>query len=260
MRRSLSSVAAGLLVIGAAVAGTAAGAAGAAGAADKMCGGLDATIVGTPGDDVLTGTTGDDVIARLQGDDTIEALAGNDFVCGGEGTDTLVGGEGADKLFDGLGGGVLRGGPGNDNMRGAVTVGDDAQAVKGGPGLDFYAMKFVLKGGVTLSDLSGRVDLLHGRATIEAGHQETQLPVTGVEMLSVSRGRWTLLGSSRDETLQGGSHTASVAIFARGGRDELAGSQHHDVLDGGPGFDTLVHTTPGHDRCVSLERLIDGPC
>ena len=224
-----------------------------------MCGGLVATIVGTPGDDVLTGTTGDDVIAGLQGDDSIEALAGNDFVCGGEGTDTLVGGEGADKLFDGLGGGVLRGGPGNDNLRGAVTVGDDAQAVKGGPGRDFYAMKFVLQGAAILSDLSGEVDLLHGRATIGAAGHQTQLPVTGVEMLSVSRGRWTLLGSSRDETLQGGSHTASVAIFARGGRDELAGSAHHDVLNGGPGFDS-VFATRGHDRCISLERVIDGPC
>src|SRR3954466_14410905 len=54
-------------------------------AADKMCGGLVATIVGTPGDDVLTGTTEVDVIAAGKGDDRVEALAGNDFVCGGEG-------------------------------------------------------------------------------------------------------------------------------------------------------------------------------
>jgi Ca2+-binding RTX toxin-like protein len=228
-------------------------------ASDKMCGGMLATIVGTPGDDVLRGTTDADVIAALKGDDRVEALAGNDVVCGGEGTDTLVGGEGADILLDGLGGGVFRGGPGNDNMRGAVTVGDDSQSVAGGPGRDFYVMRFVLQDGATLSDLSGRVDLLHGRATIETGHQETQLPVTGVEMISVSRGRWTLLGSSRDETLQGGSHTASVAIFARGGSDELAGSAHHDVLNGGPGFDS-VFATRGHDRCISLERVIDGPC
>jgi Ca2+-binding RTX toxin-like protein len=231
----------------------------AAEAADKMCGGLVATIVGTPGDDVLTGSTEVDVIAAGKGDDRVEALAGNDFVCGGEGTDTLIGGEGADKLFDGLGGGVFRGGPDNDNMRGAVMVGEENQAVKGGPGRDFYALKFVLKDGAILSDLSGQVDLLHGRATINAAGQETRLPVTSIELISVSRGRWTLYGSSRDEELLGGSHAASVTIFAGGGRDFLAGSAHHDVLNGGPGFDA-VYATPGKDRCVSLERVIDGPC
>ncbi len=256
MRRFTSYAAAALVVVGtvAAVA-----TARPAGAADKICGGLVATIVGTPEDDVLVGTTGDDVIAGLQGDDRIQALAGNDFVCGGEGTDTLIGGDGADRLFDGLGGGVLRGGADNDNLRGAVTVGEDAQEVKGGPGRDFYALKFVLQGGAILSDLSGEVDLLHGRATIETAGREARLPVTSIELIRVSRGRWTLLGSSRDEELLGGSHVASVTIFAGGGRDFLAGSAHHDVLDGGPGFDT-VEATPGHDRCVSLERVIDGPC
>ncbi len=52
---------------------------------------------------------------------------------------------------------------------------------------------------------------------------------------------------------------ARVAIFARGGRDELAGTARHDVLNGGPGFDT-VEATPGNDRCISLEHVIDGPC
>ncbi|HET9998224.1 MAG TPA: hypothetical protein VFQ17_11960 [Nocardioides sp.] len=57
----------------------------------------------------------------------------------------------------------------------------------------------------------------------------------------------------------GGTHAAGVAIFARGGSDMLAGTAHHDVLNGGPGFDT-VEETPGDDRCISLERVIDGPC
>ena len=83
--------------------------------------------------------------------------------------------------------------------------------------------------------------------------------MTGIEPIRVSRGSWTLYGSSRDEVLLGGSHAARVTIFARGGSDVLAGTVHHDVLNGGPGFDT-VYATPGNDRCVSLERVIDGPC
>ncbi len=59
--------------------------------------------------------------------------------------------------------------------------------------------------------------------------------MTGIEAIQVSRGSWTLYGSSRDEMFLGGSHVASVAIFARGGSDMLAGTVRHDVLDGGPG-------------------------
>jgi Ca2+-binding RTX toxin-like protein len=231
-----------------------------AGAADGMCDGRVATIVGTPGDDELVGTAGDDVIVALAGDDRVEALAGNDLVCGGEGSDTLIGGEGADIVLGGLGGAVVRGGAGNDRITGAVMVGDDTQAVAGGPGRDFYFLRFVMQGAATLSDLSGQVDLLQGTARIEAGQQLTRMPVTGIEEIRVSRGSWTLYGSARDEVFLGGTaRGARVAIFARGGRDLLAGTVRHDVLNGGPGLDT-VEATPGDDRCISLERVIDGPC
>jgi hypothetical protein len=116
-----------------------------------------------------------------------------------------------------------------------------------------------MHGAATLSDVSGQVDLLRSRATIEAGLQETQLPVTGIEEIRVSRGSWKLYGTSRDEVFLGGTHVARVAIFARGGSDELAGTVRHDVLNGGPGIDT-VEATPGNDRCISLEHVIDGPC
>ena len=154
---------------------------------------------------------------------------------------------------------MLRGGADNDNLRGAVTVGEDGQAVTGGKGRDIYALKFVLKGGAILSDLSGKVDLLHGRATIEAAGQETRLPVTSIELISVSRGRWTLYGSSRDEELLGGSRAARVTIFARGGNDVLAGSRT-TTCSTGDRASTRCYATPGNDRCVSLERVIDGPC
>ena len=37
-----------------------------------MCFGEPATIIGTPGDDVLSGTSGDDVIVGLEGTDVID--------------------------------------------------------------------------------------------------------------------------------------------------------------------------------------------
>jgi uncharacterized repeat protein (TIGR01451 family) len=114
------------------------------------CGGDDATIVGTTGDDEIIGTDHRDVITALAGDDFVKALGGKDAVCGKGGNDTLKGnadgdlvkggggrdtgkggggddvvkgGRKADRLRGGAGDDVLNGGPGNDNCRGGP--GDD---------------------------------------------------------------------------------------------------------------------------------------
>ena len=60
------------------------------------CDDLDATIVGTPRDDVLRGTPDADVMVGRGGNDTIRGLAGDDVICGGEGNDVLLGGDGND--------------------------------------------------------------------------------------------------------------------------------------------------------------------
>ena len=55
------------------------------------CGGSEATIVGTDGNDVIVGTDGHDVIAALGGDDQVRGLGGKDLVCGFGGNDRLKG-------------------------------------------------------------------------------------------------------------------------------------------------------------------------
>ena len=64
-----------------------------------MCGGLEATIVGSAGPDIIMGTDGRDVIVSFGGNDYIDAGAGSDVVCAGAGSDTVIGGEGDDILF-----------------------------------------------------------------------------------------------------------------------------------------------------------------
>lgn len=89
-----------------------------------ICDGLDATIIGTAGDDLLVGTDGPDVIAGLQGNDEIRGLGGDDVICGGKGNDIILGGAGFDVIY---------GAQGNDAIYGAN--GSDANArqdVKGG--------------------------------------------------------------------------------------------------------------------------------
>ncbi len=118
---------------------------------EVICDGRIATVVGTPGDDVLTGTNGPDVIAGLQGNDIIRGLAGDDVICGGKGNDTIIGGQGFDVLFGAQGndtlyaadgqreserfdtaGGRNFGGIGNDTIHGSTRW----DRMQGGPGAD----------------------------------------------------------------------------------------------------------------------------
>jgi FG-GAP-like repeat/RTX calcium-binding nonapeptide repeat (4 copies) len=103
--------------------------------ATPLCRGVDTTIVGTSGPDVLTGTPAKDVVALLDGSDTFKGNGGNDVVCGSAGDDDLRGLSGADSLSGGSGDDDLRGGFGNDTLWGGS--GDDS--LDGGPNTDVCA-------------------------------------------------------------------------------------------------------------------------
>jgi hypothetical protein len=106
------------------------------------CQGLDATIEGTTGADVLNGTPGDDVIVGLGGADRINGRGGNDTICGGGGSDALKGRGGRDLVSGGKGNDVLSGGSGPDRLLGEagrdtlVGGGGRPDACVGGPGRD----------------------------------------------------------------------------------------------------------------------------
>ena len=66
-------------------------------AATASCDGKRATIVGTPGDDVIVGKAGNDVIYGGGGNDRISGGPnGNDTICGGPGDDKIDGEGGGD--------------------------------------------------------------------------------------------------------------------------------------------------------------------
>jgi Ca2+-binding RTX toxin-like protein len=138
-----------------------------------FCGALRATIVGTPGRDVLTGTPGRDVIAGLGGNDLINGLGGNDAICGGDGNDKLIGGSGDDYIIGGAGNDCVTAGPGNDRIGG--DAGNDR--IFGGAGNDS------LYGGI------GN-DLLRGDA--------------GSDVLAGGDGNDTLIGGPGVDVLDGG--------------------------------------------------------
>lgn len=84
------------------------------------CAGLAATIVGTPGNDVIPGTNGNDIISGLGGNDTINGLDGNDTICGDDGNDTITGGNGRDTLSGMDGRDTISGGNNNDQIFGGT--------------------------------------------------------------------------------------------------------------------------------------------
>lgn len=105
----------------------------AGGEIQAVCGGLPATILGTPGADRLVGTGHPDVIAGLSGPDIVLGGAGNDIICGGAGNDNVRGGDGRDRLYGGVGADRLFGDAGNDRLFGQ---GGDDVLLQGGPGYD----------------------------------------------------------------------------------------------------------------------------
>jgi uncharacterized repeat protein (TIGR01451 family) len=84
----------------------------------STCANKKATIVGTPGDDLLIGTSGSDVILALAGNDKVFARSGKDLVCAQGGADIVNGGAGADLIRAGSGPDLVKGGGGGDELRG----------------------------------------------------------------------------------------------------------------------------------------------
>jgi subtilisin-like proprotein convertase family protein len=182
----------------------------------RLCGGIPATIIGTPGDDHLIGTPGGDVIVGRAGADIIEGKGGDDVICGGAGRDTLIGGSGNDALL-GL--------KGNDTLIGG---GEDNQ-LSGGAGND-TADYSTIGVGVTV-DLSG------GLALGWVGSDT----LSSVEKVIGSPYSDTIYGSAKANVLRGGG--GNDTLVGRGSADRLFGQAGDDTLEGGKGHDYLVGGT-----------------
>jgi Ca2+-binding RTX toxin-like protein len=228
------------------------------------CGpGMPATIVGTPGDDVLAGTAGPDVIAGLGGDDVIRGGAGADVICGGRGHDILLGGVNrarrrgrggrpwgsrtavqtvADDVMGGRGDDVVRGGrgldflrdgPGDDQVYGGrgddwITASRGHDKYRGGSGEDLVDFFFVARfGPITANLTSGRAFVAHSIARLWS-----------IRNLLGGRAADTLIGNAVANKLVGDA--GNDTIYGRAGKDKLAGGPGTDRLNGGPGIDSCI--------------------
>ena len=189
-------------------------------------------IIGSRWRDHLVGNRFSNVIKGGDGWDKIKGRRGNDHLLGGPDTDALWGDAGNDLLDGHEGGESLYGGWGNDILR-------------GGPGHDFL----IPGGGDDIVDGGGDTDhatyaptgpggvpsppngiVVDLRTGTVSGYGNDTL--AGVEMVS---------GTEHDDVLIGGP-----------GNDDFYGGWGDDYLDGGDGWD-ILHGGPDNDRCVRGE-------
>lgn len=121
-----------------------------AAAGGVTCFNKKATIVGTPGDDVVVGTPGNDVVRTFGGSDTVSTGDGKDLICTNSGADTINSGAREDRVKAGSGPDLvkgrgaadeLRGNSGRDRLRGnrgpdLLAGGRGFDSCRGGPGHD----------------------------------------------------------------------------------------------------------------------------
>ena len=181
-------------------------------------------LTGAHGPNRLEGLGGDDDLHGLGGDDALEGGEGDDNLFGGPGNDRLDGGEDDDELTGDSGIDELDGGAGDDFLEG----GPGADALRGGPGSDTAYYQYSDAGvEVRLADavaLGGDAqgDTFAGRQIVEyvdAAGRSRQASVPDIE---------NLRGSEHDDILIGGP-----------GVNELNGGGGDDVLDGREGDDRL---------------------
>lgn len=200
------------------------------GTAAVTCNGKKATIVGTPGDDVIVGKRASDVIWGGGGNDRIiGGPNGNDTICGGPGNDVLIGGRGYDVLIGGEGDDRLIGGTGSDVLDG----GGGEDILLGGRGSD------ILRGGEGDDVLTGH----RGSDKLRGGG--------GHDVLEGEQGSDRLEGEAGDDLLLGDK-----------GNDRLLGGEGNDRVEGGAGDDPLLDGGPGTDVVIGgtgIDHATGGP-
>ncbi|MBY5935543.1 M10 family metallopeptidase C-terminal domain-containing protein [Tateyamaria omphalii] len=193
--------------------------------------GLDNTITGNDGANLIQGRFGDDTITGGGGDDTIgggadvdsiDAGEGDDYANGGAGADTVNGDAGNDTLRGGLNNDVVTGGDGDDNIAGGL--GNDTMTGNDGDDVLFG------QGGNDVFNGGEGEDYIHGGA--------------GVDALTGANGDDTLVGGAGADTLTGGNGE-DVFLF-----QNFAQSRVGDV-------DTITDFEIGTDL-IDLTALVPG--
>lgn len=253
------------------------------GVGDCVCVGGDGndTLTGSDGADLMRGEAGDDVLEGAASGDDLQGQAGNDTLRAGDDPDKLSGGDGNDTLDGGAGDDILVGVNGNDTLDGGA--GDDTQ--NGGAGPDVFLAEAlpdgadIFEGGTELdtvsyagrrssvaADLDGQADDGQPPGPLSIFGERDRIG-TDVERLTGSTAADTLTGDGRpnvldggpgDDTLRGGD-PAGTGSAAFGPDDTLIGGPGADVMRGEGGKDTLLARDGADDQAGAALSCGTGP-
>jgi Ca2+-binding RTX toxin-like protein len=225
------------------------------GAADILRGNVGGDLIyGDDGNDDIAGGPDNDTIRGGEDDDTARGGAGDDLMLGHTGNDVLYGDAGNDVLYGYLGDDILNGGTGNDRALG--QLGDDQlngedgdDTLEGGPGDD------TATGGI------GR-DALYGEGGVDdltGGPEDDYINAgNGIgDLLKGEDGNDTIIGSddgTDDPDLKDTVFFGDV-IDGGPGDDTIESLGGADVIDAGLGNDIIKSGTHG-DRIVAGPALL----
>ncbi len=148
---------------------------------DTMIGGAgNDTFFGGQGDGAATGLN--DSVEGGEGDDVMFLSGGDDFGQGDDGSDQLFGGAGDDTLIGGAGGDTLFGGAGDNQLTGGFGV--DIFSFAGGAGdstiTDFAVGADILRIAATATDFTVRADVIAAAtATTQDGFSGVRIDLGG---------------------------------------------------------------------------------
>lgn len=242
-------------------------------------------ILGTAGNDTMTGSAADELLSGGIGNDLLAGNSGNDSLFGAVGLDTIYGGDGNDSLTGGLDADWLFGENGNDY----INAGGGLDTLNGGLGndtlegtADGIAKLFVLTQETTATDTvvlfdaakGDKIDLsnfnnVYGISDISVSYNaalarlEITLPDQQLVLLTnttattldasafIFATRSTVSGTAGNDLINQSAATYGVQIDGLAGTDTITGSQHNDILTGGPGDSTdkadIIYGGGGHD-------------
>ncbi len=240
---------------------------------------------GSSFDDVLTGDAGANMLDGAGGNDIVAGLAGDDVLAGSVGDDTVFGGGDDDELVGGAGDDVIDGGDGSDRLSftaSSAAVSVDLSALSAtGEGTDVVRSVNAVVGSsfddrltgdadANAIDGGGGRDVIAGLAGDDAlaggAGVDTVTYAASPGPLTVSLRSGTAVGDGADQ-LSGLENVVGSAFD-----DVLSGDAAANVLDGGPGADTVsfaaapapvtaslfggVAVGEGADRLVRFEDLV----
>jgi Ca2+-binding RTX toxin-like protein len=221
---------------------------------------LDKLVLNSPN----VGTNGDDYLQGLYGvDDTLVGLQGNDVIQGSDGSDTIDGGTGSDNLFGNYGSDtyLFRPGDGDDVINeseayfyGGLQISADEDAIRFTAGVTSHDIKVSRDGNNVVLEYGNGGD----RITIQdwrsrSGHQIEKIIFAdgenwGVDKIKEEISALPLVGTAGpdfmaawpglNENLQG--LEGDDQLFSGSGNDTLSGGSGNDYLIGESGNDSYI--------------------